>query len=158
MTYRFEHDSESGAFYIRVRDGEYHETIPLVEPGFGAGVDVDAEGNVLGFEFLSFEDYEELVERACGSLEVPERLEASSVRDRSETDENLTSVETMVTLTLRERQVLQLLAEGLTNREIAGRLSLSQSTVRVHLRNVMKFLGARNRAEAQTRLTVRRSG
>lgn len=121
-------------------------------------MDVDAEGNVLGFEFLSFEDYEELVERAGGSLEVPERLEASSVRDRSETDENLTSVETMVTLTLREREVLQLLAEGLTNREIAGRLSLSQSTVRVHLRNVMKFLGARNRAEAQTRLTVRRSG
>ena len=52
-----EHDPESGAFYIRVRNGEYHETIPLGEPGFGAGVDVDAEGNVLGFEFLSFEEY-----------------------------------------------------------------------------------------------------
>ena len=63
MTYRFEHDPESGAFYIRVREGEYHETIPLEEPGFGAGVDVDAEGNVLGFEFLSFAEYGELVER-----------------------------------------------------------------------------------------------
>ena len=54
MTYRFEHDPESGAFYIRLRDGDYHETISLGEPGFG--VDVDAEGNVLGFEFLSFEE------------------------------------------------------------------------------------------------------
>jgi uncharacterized protein YuzE len=74
VTYRFEHDPESGAFYIRVRDGEYHETIPLGEPGFGAGVDVDAEGNVLGFEFLSFEEYVEAMDHA-GALEVPERLE-----------------------------------------------------------------------------------
>jgi DNA-binding NarL/FixJ family response regulator len=65
---------------------------------------------------------------------------------------------TMVTLTPREREVLQLLAEGLTNRGIAGCLSLSEGTVRVHLRNVMKALGTRNRAEAQTRLTARRSG
>ena len=77
MTYRFEHDPESGAFYIRVREGEYHETIPLEEPGFGAGVDVDAEGNVLGFEFLSFAEYGELVERAGGFLEVSERLAAT---------------------------------------------------------------------------------
>jgi hypothetical protein len=26
MTYTFEHDPESGAFYIRVREGDYHET------------------------------------------------------------------------------------------------------------------------------------
>ena len=80
MPYRFEYDPESGAFYIRVRDGEYHETIPLGEPGFGASVDVDAEGNVLGFEFLSFEEYVELIDHA-GSLEVPERLETKPVEE-----------------------------------------------------------------------------
>ena len=37
---------------------------------------MDAEGNVLGFEFLSFAEYAELVEHAGGSLEVPERLGA----------------------------------------------------------------------------------
>ena len=152
MTYRLEHDPESGAFYIRVRNGEYHETIPLEGSGFGAGVDVDAEGNVLGFEFLSFAEYAELVEHSGGSLEVPDRLEAPP------DNENLTPVEILATLTPREREVLQLLAEGLTNREIAGRLSLSQSTVRASLRSVMKALGARNRAEAQARLTARRSG
>ena len=73
MAYRLEHDPESGAFYIRLRDGEYHETIPLEGPGLGAGVDVDAEGNVLGFEFLSFAEYAELIDQAGGSLEVPEQ-------------------------------------------------------------------------------------
>lgn len=75
MTYRFEHDPRSGAFYVRVRDGEYRETLPLAEPGFGAGVDVDADGNVLGVEFLSFEEYAELLTRAGGKLEIPERIE-----------------------------------------------------------------------------------
>ena len=74
MAYRLEHDPESGAFYIRVRAGEYHETIPLEGPGLGAGVEVDAEGNVLGFEFLSFAEYAELVDQAGGPLEVPEQL------------------------------------------------------------------------------------
>ncbi len=75
MTYRFEHDPQSGAWYIRVREGAYHETIPLAEPGFGAGVDVDADGNVLGVEFLSFEEYAELVARNGGKLSLPERIE-----------------------------------------------------------------------------------
>lgn len=81
MTYRFEHDPESGALYLRVREGEYHETIPLVEPGFGAGVDVDAEGNVLGFEFLSFEEYAEVLARHGGELEIPDRLTPAELRD-----------------------------------------------------------------------------
>lgn len=71
----FSHDLRSGAFYVRLRAGKYHETIPLVEPGFGAGVDVDAEGNVLGLEFLSFEEYAEIIERAGGKLEIPDRVE-----------------------------------------------------------------------------------
>ena len=75
MTYRFEHDPESGAFYVRLREGEYRETIPLVEPGYGAGVDVDGEGNVLGVEFLSYEEYAEVVGRAGGKLDIPERIE-----------------------------------------------------------------------------------
>ena len=56
MTYTFEHDPESEAFYIRVREGDYHETI-LRASRLRRRVDVDAEGNVLGFEFLSFEEY-----------------------------------------------------------------------------------------------------
>jgi uncharacterized protein YuzE len=72
MTYRFEHDPESGAIYIRLRDGEISETAPLGDSGLSATVDLDAEGNVLGVEFLSFEEFAELVAGAGGVLELPE--------------------------------------------------------------------------------------
>lgn len=71
---RFTHDPESGAFYIRVREGEYYETLDLAEPGFGAYLDVDAQGNVLGAEFLSFEEYAEIVARHGGELVLPNRV------------------------------------------------------------------------------------
>ena len=155
MTYTFEHDPESGAFYIRVREGDYHETIPLGEPGFGAGVDVDAEGNVLGFEFLSFEEYVEAIDHA-GVLEGPERLETTP--DESGAGENLSPVEIMATLTPREREVLQLLAEGLTLREIADRLSISRDTVNRHFRRAMEVFGASSTHESSTRLSAREQG
>lgn len=50
-------------------------------------------------------------------------------------------------LTDREKQVLQLLAEGKTNKEVATDLSLGVSTVETHRMNLMKKLGLRNTAE-----------
>jgi len=51
-------------------------------------------------------------------------------------------------LTEREREVLALLAAGLTNVEIGRRLTVSVSTVKYHLRGIYSKLGAANRAEA----------
>jgi len=51
----------------------------------------------------------------------------------------------------RELEVLQLLAEGLTNKEIAIRLYLSLHTVKVHARNIYNKLGVSNRAQAGAR-------
>lgn len=48
----------------------------------------------------------------------------------------------------REREVLTLVAEGNTNEEIADRLALSAETVRTHIRNAMRKLGAHSRAHA----------
>ncbi len=51
-------------------------------------------------------------------------------------------------LTQREREVLRLLAEGLSNEEIGRRLFISAETVRTHIRKAMTKLGAGTRTEA----------
>ncbi|NJN54686.1 MAG: LuxR family transcriptional regulator, partial [Anaerolineae bacterium] len=51
-------------------------------------------------------------------------------------------------LSEREIEVLQLIAEGLTNQEIANRLYLSLHTVKVHARNIYGKLGVKNRTQA----------
>jgi DNA-binding CsgD family transcriptional regulator len=50
------------------------------------------------------------------------------------------------TLTMREREVVHLVAMGATGREIADELQIAHDTVRTHVRNAMTRLGARSRA------------
>jgi DNA-binding NarL/FixJ family response regulator len=50
-------------------------------------------------------------------------------------------------LTVREREVLHMLADGLSNAEIAARLSVSRRTVEVHRANVMHKLGLHNQVQ-----------
>jgi len=51
-------------------------------------------------------------------------------------------------LTRRERDVMALVAEGLTNRAIGERLFIAEKTASVHVSNVLAKLGASGRAEA----------
>jgi two-component system nitrate/nitrite response regulator NarL len=53
-----------------------------------------------------------------------------------------------VDLTKREEQILELVARGLTNKEIANTLSISEKTVKHYMTNVMQKLQVRNRVEA----------
>jgi DNA-binding NarL/FixJ family response regulator len=46
-----------------------------------------------------------------------------------------------------EKEILRLAADGITNREIAARVHLSQNTVKFHMRQLLQKTGASNRTE-----------
>lgn len=54
-------------------------------------------------------------------------------------------------LTAREREVLTLVAEGISNREIAQRLGITENTVKYHVNGVLRKLDAESRTEAAVR-------
>lgn len=70
-------------------------------------------------------------------------LSSRDARDVLPTDET-----TAALLSPREREVLRLLVEGLSNKKMARRLSVSENTVKTHLANVYGKLGVNNRVEA----------
>jgi DNA-binding NarL/FixJ family response regulator len=61
-------------------------------------------------------------------------------------------------LTYRQRQLMALVAQGMTNKEIANQLNLSEFTVRNHVARVMKQLKADSRHEAAVLVRAENSG
>jgi DNA-binding NarL/FixJ family response regulator len=90
-----------------------------------------------------------LVASARGLVSIP-RHEISSLLPHDERIEPAVNMPTE-SLTPRELEVLQLMARGLTNRQIAGRLQISEHTVKFHAGAVLGKLNARSRAEAVAR-------
>ncbi|MGI6297671.1 MAG: response regulator transcription factor [Saccharofermentanales bacterium] len=56
-------------------------------------------------------------------------------------------IKTLDSLTVREQEVLQLILSGKSNREIAGALFISESTVKTHARNIFSKYDVGSRAE-----------
>ncbi len=71
------------------------------------------------------------------------------MRASLETDER----ELSAALTPREREVLQLMAEGLPNKTIGARLNISANTVKFHINAILSKLDAQSRTEAVVRAT-----
>ena len=67
---------------------------------------------------------------------------------RREASVSLNSPPVQQPLTLRQQQLTALVAKGLTNKEIAARLNLSEYTVRNHIYRIMKQVDARSRSQA----------
>jgi RNA polymerase sigma factor (sigma-70 family) len=85
-------------------------------------------------------------------LHVPQRL-----LDAMKTPENRSlQEELLASLTPREREVLELLTRGYTNREIASTLVIAEVTAKVHVRRIIKKLGVRSRTEAAIAAIQRR--
>jgi two-component system, NarL family, response regulator YdfI len=74
----------------------------------------------------------------------PDALRARGTGPRS------VAVEAQQTLTARQREILEMMAAGLSNRVIAARLGISAYTVKFHVAAILDALGARTRTEAVT--------
>jgi len=135
------------------RDGEVAETLEMAEPGFSAYLDIDHAGNVLGVEFLSFEEFKELLARSGGRLEIPDTVEEPDApirarrQDREYSSEALR--EAISSLTSRQQELLRLrFMEGYTASEIGERLGIS---VAAAYRGIRAALGKLNKVlEADT--------
>ncbi|MCW2240208.1 response regulator transcription factor [Azospirillum canadense] len=66
---------------------------------------------------------------------------------RQQEDESDRLRATYETLTAREREVMGLVAAGLMNKQVAGKLNISEITVKIHRGNVMKKMGAQSLAD-----------
>jgi DNA-binding NarL/FixJ family response regulator len=111
-------------------------------------VNVGVAGFIL--KDATFEDFVETIRSvAVGERVLPPRMTgtlfsqiARAAVKRSETD----AIEA-VRLTLREREVVGLIALGLSNKEIANRLNIATDTVKSHVRNVMDKLALNSRLQ-----------
>ncbi len=93
--------------------------------------------------------------RASRGARDPRASEGSSIAE-SPTADAVEAAAAVEELTARERQVLELIAEGLSNRQIGERLYISGKTVSVHVSAILRKLGASTRAEAAFRAGVLR--
>ena len=90
-----------------------------------------------------------LVAAVRGLVTVPRREQAALLQRQEPAETALRAP--VETLTQRELEVLQLMARGLTNRQIGRQLQISEHTVKFHAAAILGKLAARSRAEAVAR-------
>jgi DNA-binding CsgD family transcriptional regulator/tetratricopeptide (TPR) repeat protein len=90
-----------------------------------------------------------LARRARIRLDRP--LVDGTVSSKPGRDDHAGAVATELALTPREREVLELVAQGMTNRQIAGALYISVHTAGIHVSRILSKLGATSRTEAASR-------
>ncbi len=83
----------------------------------------------------------------AGEPFIQPEIASRALRDMMRASASTTSVETE-TLSDREREVLVLLAQGASNREIAAQLVITEGTVKNHVSNILGKLQAENRTQA----------
>lgn len=90
------------------------------------------------------------IERALASVSAGEVVFGTGVADRiiSRLTETRRSDDAFPQLTAREREILELLAQGCGNQQLARKLFISPKTVRNHVANVLAKMGVPDRAQA----------
>lgn len=85
-------------------------------------------------------------------------LAAYDHKTSAEQTTSMNCIQTLDPLTVREKEVLQLILSGKPNREIAGALSISESTVKTHVRNIFSKYDVQSRAELISLLLKNQTG
>jgi DNA-binding NarL/FixJ family response regulator len=119
-----------------------------------------AELGVLGFverEASLDELVESVVSASRGEASFPARIATTLLRCVSSGGARPSSPD-VSSLTVRERQVVELIAESLSNKEIAARLGIEVATVKNHVHNILEKLDVNRRTEAVARLRVVEGG
>ena len=121
--------------------------LTLAEPGGFVRIFVDEGPPVARLLYAALDrgiapDYARRLLAAFPAVELAETTLSTTQAPQSDLIEPLSE---------REIEVLELVAEGLTNQEVASRLFLSQHTIKVHTRNIYGKLGVHNRTAAVAR-------
>ena len=95
------------------------------------------------------------IPKACSEAELLQSIWAAMSGENRQDDARLPLLRTRVPggLSPREREVLELLTHGLTNRQIAARLVISPSTAKAHVAQILAKLDVKTRTEAAVRAT-----
>lgn len=128
---------EKGQGVVTILTGP--QTPEIFMAGFRAGVNGYLSINLTAEEFLAslrMLAKGDLVVSKESALDLKEEL---VLKETGETKEDLSD---------REQEVLSLVSRGATNREIADSLSISENTVKAHLRRILDKLDVRNRQQA----------
>lgn len=84
----------------------------------------------------------------AGEPYVTPRLAVSLLREWQQPAPRMVSSDPLSELTKREKQILELVAQGLPNKAVASELALSEKTVKFYMTNILQKLQVRNRVQA----------
>lgn len=137
----------SAVFAAELGEGPWSAAVEAVGPAYVRAYAMLREGERL----VAATDRAAAKERLREAAEFAEEMGADLLAQRARrvlSDAGLAEAGSDAVLTAREEQVLQLVAEGLSNAEVARRLYISAKTVSVHVSAILRKFGASSRTEA----------
>lgn len=142
--------AERGSFRMKIRILRPDKRVRVLQSR--GEVLVDPAGRAIKIVGTA-QDVTELIEAEYVLARSSNELErhAAGLRERARSHDEPNTPPTTAELTARQQEVLALVAEGLANRAIAQRLVVSETTIKSHLREILRRLDAANRTEAVAR-------
>jgi RNA polymerase sigma factor (sigma-70 family) len=118
-----------------------------------AAVEAGARGYIL--KTAELEELIAAIKQVAAGDVIISPVMASRVIQQISQGSKIKENEDLTTLSPREREVLKLVSQGHSNREIAEQLFISETTVKAHLRSILEKLQVKNRAQAVAKATAR---